>query len=101
MKLLIPFVLIITLVSCTNKTKLFEKCADSKFLDFDPPTYNQWYSFDIIKLQRDLPNLTLQEKLDAPDSKAGEGKLSTYSQFFADCETLYDTNPNTFKAMYD
>ena len=102
MKLLIPFVLIITLVSCTDKTKLFEKCADSKLLNFYPKTFDQSYRLDIDELQEELPNLTLQEKFDYYDSKARkEGTLSTYSRFFADCEILYDTNPTTFKAMYE
>ena len=102
MKLLIPFVLIITLVSCTDKTKLFEKCADSKLLNFKPITFDSFYRQDIDELRVQLPILTLQEKFDYNDSKSRkEGKLSTYSQFFADCETLYNANPYTFKAMYD
>ena len=56
----------------------------------------------ISNMKKEMPNLTLQEKLTFNDGQQMiYGKMNYYSTFFAECEKLDETNPTTFKAMYE
>ena len=105
MKLLIPFVLVITLVSCTDRTELYEKCADTKMTNYMEYAIDDDLSLDhlekITTMKKEIPNLTLQEKLTFDDGRQFYGKMNYYSKFFAECEKLDETNPTTFNAMYE
>ena len=98
MRFIIPFILILTLASCTSKVKLLENCADEDFLNNSTVG-----SFTDYEERRDFfvnvkdGKLSLQEKLKFNPNKYN---LGSYEKYYKSCENYFNQNPETFKQKY-
>ena len=100
MRLLIVLLLPLLLVSCSNKAKLLENCADEDYLnnsivgDFTNPDFEERRDFFVnVKDGK----LSLQEKLKFNPTN---NILSYYEKYYKDCEDYFNQNPETFKQKY-
>ena len=105
MRLLIVLLLPLLLVSCSNKAKLMENCADEDYLkDYDKyaegfsALASHWYKQSDFVESVSEGKVSLQEKLKYnPDASPNYGP---YEKYYRDCEKYFNQNPETFKQKY-
>ena len=103
MRFIIPIVIILTLASCTNKSKLLENCADEDFLKdygiveqciYSCLTDEQYlYEVDFVESIWE-GSISLQKKL------SGTNYTGSYEAYYKGCEVSFSQHPETFKQKY-